>query len=143
MARLATVRPRLILFLALLFAAGAVVLGGGVADRLQGGGTTGPAAEARWLTDRLAAEHGVQGVASYWQGQSPALRSEDGRYGLVVARVTGTETEADDTLKALAPVTAAATARWTSPSAAPPRSAPRSRTPAGRTWRAPRSTRCR
>ncbi|MCW8375462.1 MMPL family transporter [Streptomyces justiciae] len=140
LARLTTARPRLILFLALLFAAGAVVLGGGVADRLQGGGTTDPAAEssqaarlldrefaagrpnlallvkadagvddpavaaeAERLTERLAAEHDVQGVTSYWQAKSPALRSENGRYGLVVARVTGTETEADDTLKALAP----------------------------------------
>ncbi|KUN21320.1 transporter [Streptomyces antibioticus] len=140
LARLTTARPRLILFLALLFAAGAVVLGGGVADRLQGGGTTDPAAEssqaarlldrefaagrpnlallvkadagvddpavtaeAKRLTERLAAEHDVQGVTSYWQAKSPALRSENGRYGLVVARVTGTETEADDTLKALAP----------------------------------------
>ncbi|OPG01877.1 transporter [Streptomyces sp. GKU 895] len=140
LARLTTARPRLILFLALLFAVGAVVLGGGVADRLQGGGTTDPAAEssqaarlldrefaagrpnlallvkadagvddpavtaeAERLTQRLAAEHDVQGVTSYWQAKSPALRSENGRYGLVVARVTGTETEADDTLKALAP----------------------------------------
>ncbi|MEU6087202.1 MMPL family transporter [Streptomyces sp. NPDC047085] len=140
LARLTTARPRLILILALLFAAAAVVLGGGVADRLQGGGTTDPAAESaqasdllerdfaagrpnlalllkadngvdtasaaaegRRLAERLAGEHHVQGVSSYWQDKSPALRSTDGRYALIVARITGTETEADDTLKALAP----------------------------------------
>ncbi|GGN59923.1 membrane protein [Streptomyces albiflavescens] len=140
LARLTTVRPRLILILALLFAAAAVVLGGGVADRLQGGGTTDPAAESsqasdllerdfaagrpnlalllkadggvdtapaaaegRRLAERLATEHHVQGVSSYWQDKSPALRSTDGRYALIVARITGTETEADDTLKAIAP----------------------------------------
>ncbi|MFF4353099.1 MMPL family transporter [Streptomyces sp. NPDC001530] len=140
LARLTTARPRLILILALLFAAAAVVLGGGVADRLQGGGTTDPAAESsqasdllerdfaagrpnvalllkadggvdsapaaaegRRLAERLATEHHVQGVSSYWQDKSPALRSTDGRYALIVARITGTETEADDTLKAIAP----------------------------------------
>ncbi|WP_406175741.1 MMPL family transporter [Streptomyces sp. NBC_00996] len=140
LARLTTARPRLILILALLFAAAAVVLGGGVADRLQGGGTTDPAAESsqasdllerdfaagrpnlalllkadggvdtapaaaegRRLAERLATEHHVQGVSSYWQDKSPALRSTDGRYALIVARITGTETGADDTLKAIAP----------------------------------------
>lgn len=61
------------------------------------------AAEAERLVRRLSGEESVQGVTSYWQDESPALRSTDGTYGLIVARITGTETQADDTLAELAP----------------------------------------
>ncbi len=69
------------------------------------GGVDSPAAaaEAERIATRLAAEPSVLGVNSYWQNRSAALRSTDGGYGLIVARINGTETEADKTLKAIAP----------------------------------------
>ncbi|OLF06258.1 RND transporter [Actinophytocola xanthii] len=46
--------------------------------------------EGERLTAELAAEPGVAEVGSYWsRGGSPALRSEDGTAGLVLARVPG------------------------------------------------------
>ncbi|GAA4077077.1 MMPL family transporter [Streptomyces shaanxiensis] len=64
------------------------------------------AAEARRLTERLAAEKGVTGVGSYWQADSssaPALRAEDGHEALIAARITGEEKEMGETLDRLAP----------------------------------------
>ncbi|SDO39120.1 putative drug exporter of the RND superfamily [Streptomyces sp. cf386] len=64
------------------------------------------AAEARRLTERLAAEKGVIGVGSYWQADAasaPALRAEDGREALIAARITGEEEEMGETLDRLAP----------------------------------------
>ncbi|MFH9490824.1 MMPL family transporter [Streptomyces halstedii] len=61
------------------------------------------AAEAARLTERLAAEEGVTGVGSYWQGKSPALRSEDGHEALVVARIEGEEKAAGEILDRIAP----------------------------------------
>ncbi|MEV3948601.1 MMPL family transporter [Streptomyces halstedii] len=61
------------------------------------------AAEAARLTERLAAEEGVTGVGSYWQGKSPALRSEDGHEALVVARIEGEEEAAGEILDRIAP----------------------------------------
>ncbi|MEV4992715.1 MMPL family transporter [Streptomyces niveus] len=61
------------------------------------------AAEARRLTERLAAEEGVVGVGSYWQTRAPALRAEDGGEALIAARIVGTEKEAGETLERIAP----------------------------------------
>lgn len=57
------------------------------------------ARQGRELAARLADERGVTGVTSYWDTDSGALRSEDGREALVVARLTGDELEAERTLK--------------------------------------------
>ena len=61
------------------------------------------AAEARRLTERLAAEKGVTGVGSYWQTRAPALRAEDGSEALIAARILGEEKEAGETLERIAP----------------------------------------
>ncbi|MFF8804987.1 MMPL family transporter [Streptomyces omiyaensis] len=61
------------------------------------------AAEARRLTERLAAEPGVEGVGSYWTTGSPALRSEDGTQAVVAARVAGEEKAAGELLDRIAP----------------------------------------
>ncbi|GGR96854.1 membrane protein [Streptomyces nojiriensis] len=71
-------------------------------------GTTGVddpavAAEAERLATALAAERGVVGVGSYWRAQMPALRSEDGRQALIVARVQGDEKTATAALERMAP----------------------------------------
>ncbi|MEU2658923.1 MMPL family transporter [Streptomyces sp. NPDC007325] len=60
-------------------------------------------AEARRLTERLAAEPGVEGVGSYWAGGSPALRSEDGTQAVVAARIAGEEKAAGELLDRIAP----------------------------------------
>jgi RND superfamily putative drug exporter len=53
------------------------------------------AAEGRALTAELGAQQGVAEVGSYWSRDgSPALRSEDGTAGLVLARVPGDVNEA-------------------------------------------------
>ncbi|MEV4866802.1 MMPL family transporter [Streptomyces ossamyceticus] len=57
------------------------------------------ARQGRELAARLADEKGVTGVTSYWDTGAGALRSDDGREALVVARLTGDELEADRTLK--------------------------------------------
>jgi RND superfamily putative drug exporter len=46
------------------------------------------AAEGLELTRRLAAEHEVSEVRSYWDGRAAPLRSRDGRQALVLARIT-------------------------------------------------------
>ncbi|MFD7612845.1 MMPL family transporter [Streptomyces sp. NPDC059828] len=61
------------------------------------------AAEAARLMQRLSGEEGVRGVSSYWQGRSPALRSEDGREALIAARVEGDEKAAGKVLERIAP----------------------------------------
>ncbi|MFE5794217.1 MMPL family transporter [Streptomyces sp. NPDC056503] len=61
------------------------------------------AAEARRLTERLAAEPGVEGVGSYWTTGSPALRSEDGTKAVVAARIAGEEKAAGEVLDRIAP----------------------------------------
>ncbi|MFI9581958.1 MMPL family transporter [Streptomyces sp. NPDC052236] len=61
------------------------------------------AAEARRLSERLAAEKDVVGVGSYWQTRSPALRAEDGRQALIAARIEGDEKAAAEVLKRIAP----------------------------------------
>ncbi|MFC9425482.1 MMPL family transporter [Streptomyces sp. NPDC056987] len=61
------------------------------------------AAEAKRLTDRLAAEKGIIGVGSYWRTESPALRSADGREALIAARIEGDETAAFKVLDRITP----------------------------------------
>ncbi|GAQ63306.1 MMPL family transporter [Streptomyces scabiei] len=61
------------------------------------------AAEGKRLTERLAAEKGVRGVASYWQTGAPTLRAKDGGEALIAARLTGDETAANKTLDRIAP----------------------------------------
>ncbi|MFJ3765274.1 MMPL family transporter [Streptomyces sp. NPDC090082] len=61
------------------------------------------AAEARRLAERLDAEPGVDGVGSYWSTGSPALRSEDGRQGVIAARIAGEEKDAAAVLDRIAP----------------------------------------
>jgi len=46
------------------------------------------AAEGLELTRRLAAEHEVSEVRSYWDGRAAPLRSRNGRQALVLARIT-------------------------------------------------------
>jgi len=56
------------------------------------------------LTARLAAEPSLAGVTSYWQAHAPDLRSRDGRYALITARIRATDTsEADRLYKTIAP----------------------------------------
>lgn len=61
------------------------------------------AAEAKRLTERLAAEKGVTGVGSYWRTGAPTLRAEDGREALIAARLTGDDTVVNKTLDRIAP----------------------------------------
>ncbi|GAB2906145.1 MMPL family transporter [Streptomyces heilongjiangensis] len=61
------------------------------------------AAEAKRLTERLAAEKGVTGVGSYWQTGAPGLRAEDGGQALIAARLTGDETTMNETLDRITP----------------------------------------
>lgn len=61
------------------------------------------AAEGKRLTERLAAEKGVRGVASYWLTGAPTLRAEDGGEALIAARLTGDENAANKTLDRIAP----------------------------------------
>ncbi|MEU6090431.1 MMPL family transporter [Streptomyces sp. NPDC047085] len=61
------------------------------------------AAEARDLTRRLAAEHGVTGVGSYWGTKSPGLRATDGHEALIAARITGDENAMGRTLDRITP----------------------------------------
>jgi RND superfamily putative drug exporter len=50
-------------------------------DQVAAAGTT--------LTQRIAHEPGLSGVASYWTTHSPAMRSEDGTKAIVVASIAG------------------------------------------------------
>ncbi|MCU1354338.1 MAG: putative rane protein [Acidimicrobiales bacterium] len=56
------------------------------------------------LTKRLAAERGVDDVASYWSlGSPPPLRSKDSRQALVVARLTGNQNDVRQRVTELSP----------------------------------------
>ncbi|MCU1452393.1 MAG: Integral rane protein, partial [Acidimicrobiales bacterium] len=61
----------------------------------RGSVDSAPVATAgRALGARLAREHGVADVASYWSlGSPPQLRSNDKRQALIVARITGDQNE--------------------------------------------------
>lgn len=47
--------------------------------------SAGPAASGTELAKDLAAESGVTNVVSYWDTKSPGMKSDDGRYALIVA----------------------------------------------------------
>ena len=71
----------------------------------------GTAADAEALTRRLSGETGVAEVASYWSaGRPEELRSEDGRTGLVLVRLTGDEVQRSATAQELLPVVSDTTA---------------------------------
>jgi putative drug exporter of the RND superfamily len=61
------------------------------------------AAEGTQLAERLANEPDIVGVTSYWQIQSPALRSDDGTKALIAARLAGDQDEAAKNVEDLAP----------------------------------------
>ncbi|UYM04063.1 MMPL family transporter [Solicola gregarius] len=62
------------------------------------------ATEASELVEQLTAEPYVEGVTSYWTaGQPDQLRSTDGDQALVLATVTGDDTEVDKRIGDLAP----------------------------------------
>ncbi|MEU8774907.1 MMPL family transporter [Streptomyces sp. NPDC048606] len=61
------------------------------------------AAAGRDLAAELARHPMVTDVDSYWSGGGPALRSEDGRRALVLARLEGTATETRAELATLSP----------------------------------------
>lgn len=69
------------------------------------------AADAVALRLRLTGETGVAEVASYWSvGRPEELRSEDGRTGLLLVRLTGDEAQRSATADALLPVVSGTTA---------------------------------
>jgi len=54
------------------------------------------------LTRTVAATAGIEQVASYWSlGRAPALRSTDGTKAIIVARITGSDTQVADTFDRL------------------------------------------
>jgi putative drug exporter of the RND superfamily len=53
------------------------------------------AAEGQALTSRLSRQPSVTGVRSYWQTGSPLMRSADGRYAVIDAKVLGSNTQED------------------------------------------------
>ncbi|GGK38782.1 MMPL family transporter [Nocardia camponoti] len=57
---------------------------------------------AKRITIDLAARTGVTHVVSYWTTPLPALRSVDGKQGLIVAGIVGTEREIDARASAIA-----------------------------------------
>ncbi|MFI2212379.1 MMPL family transporter [Streptomyces sp. NPDC020141] len=71
--------------------------------RAAGGRIDAPAAErdGRALVAELRKERRLENVVSYWDADNPGLRSEDGREALVLAHVTGDETEQGENAKAV------------------------------------------
>lgn len=59
-------------------------------------------AAATALVANLQEREGVTDVASYWTTHQPALRSVDGKQGLIVASVLGSEREIDERVAAIA-----------------------------------------
>jgi putative drug exporter of the RND superfamily len=54
-------------------------------------------ADGMLVTERLSQTEGIVEVASYWSlGNAPPLRSTDGTQALIVARITGTESEQEE-----------------------------------------------
>lgn len=68
---------------------------------LDGAGPGAADARGREITAALKAAPHVDGVASYWEGHSPLLRSDDGRQALIGAHVRGSDGEEDDRAAAL------------------------------------------
>jgi RND superfamily putative drug exporter len=55
------------------------------------------------LTEELAAEEGIEGVASYWSTGAPTLRSDDSSQALVVGTITGDADEARERIEDISP----------------------------------------
>ena len=55
------------------------------------------------LTEELAAERGIEGVASYWSTGAPTLRSDDSSQALVVATITGDPDQARERIEDISP----------------------------------------
>lgn len=55
------------------------------------------------LTEELAAEEGIEGVASYWSTGAPTLRSDDSSQALVVGTITGDADEARERIEEISP----------------------------------------
>lgn len=55
------------------------------------------------LTNELAQQEGVSGVASYWSLKAPPLKSNNGNQALVLARILGTEDEVRERIELLSP----------------------------------------
>ncbi|MFE6281253.1 MMPL family transporter [Streptomyces sp. NPDC057877] len=66
---------------------------------------------ARELTAEIQGLPLVTDVTSYWEANSPALRGEDGRRALILARLEGTATETREELARLSPELTRSTAR--------------------------------
>ena len=68
------------------------------------GSVTDPAvaADGTRISQRLAQQPGVVGVASFWSRGDPTLRSTDGRQALIAAVVTGDENSVRDAAKKIA-----------------------------------------
>jgi RND superfamily putative drug exporter len=60
-------------------------------------------AEGSHLAAELAQQRGVVGVTSYWQAAASSLRSGDGKYALIVARIQGDDTRIAAMYTAIAP----------------------------------------
>src|ERR671918_2570055 len=55
------------------------------------------------LTEQLAAEEGIEGVASYWSTGAPTLRSDDSSQALVVGTITGDADQARERIEVISP----------------------------------------
>ena len=55
------------------------------------------------LTEELAAEEGIEGVASYWSTGAPTLRSDDSSQALVVGTITGDADQARERIEVISP----------------------------------------
>jgi RND superfamily putative drug exporter len=55
------------------------------------------------LTEELAAEDGIEGVASYWSTGAPTLRSDDSSQALIVGTITGDADQARERIEDISP----------------------------------------
>lgn len=60
-------------------------------------------AEARKLTAELASRSQIIGVSSYWTTHSPLMRAKDGKSGLIVGYIKGTQNQQTDFVNAIEP----------------------------------------
>lgn len=68
-------------------------------------GVNNPAvsAEAKTLTAQLASHSQIIGVSSYWSTHSPLMRAKDGKSGLIVGYIKGTQNQQTDLVNAIEP----------------------------------------
>lgn len=60
-------------------------------------------AEAKTLTAELASRSQIIGVSSYWSTHSPLMRAKDGKSGLIVGYIKGTQNQQSDLVNAIEP----------------------------------------